>query len=394
MTSTAVHPQLATTPLAAWHEAAGARMVDFAGWSMPVQYTSIVAEHIATRTAAGLFDISHMGRLRIGGRQAAEFLDHILTRRVMDMTPGRIRYALAVNEQGGVLDDVLVYRLTDKDAAGEVVPDAVHRDENAPDGATHQLVVNAGNRAKMLAWVQRRAARFDAAIVDVTLETAMIAVQGPRALEILQPLVDRDLAATGYYTGGPATVAGAPASISRTGYTGEDGCEVVVDSASAERVWQAIFAAGRDAGLLPAGLGCRDTLRLEAAMPLYGHELTEQINPVEAGLMFAVDLQGREFLGRQAIVRFQDDATLPRRVGLELAGKRVAREGSAVFAGERRVGEVTSGTFSPTLVRPIAMAYIEPSVAIAASEATQLEIDVRGRREPARIVPLPFYQRN
>jgi aminomethyltransferase len=195
-----------------------------------------------------------------------------------------------------------------------------------------------------------------------------------------------------YYTGGPGRVADAPAWISRTGYTGEDGCELVVEAGDAEAVWRTVLDAGASVGALPVGLGARDTLRLEAAMPLYGHELSEEVNPVQAGLMFAVNLKGREFIGRAAIERFQA-APSPRRVGLALSGKRVAREGAAVLAGGRPAGEVTSGTFSPTLNRPIAMAYLAPEVADAAGQEIPLEVDIRGRREPASMVALPFYQR-
>ena len=361
---------LARTPLYDWHASHGGRMVDFAGWCMPVQYASITAEHQATRTAAGLFDISHMGRLRFDGDDAPAFLDRLVTRRVADLKPGRIRYALVTNEAGGILDDVLVYHLRD-----------------AAERSYFLVVVNASNREKILRWLAPRlAAERDVHLTDVTRDWAMIAVQGPRALSLVQPLVDVELAAMKYYTGREALIAGHGGIVSRTGYTGEDGCELIVGSQAAPGVWQRLI----DAGATPAGLGCRDTLRLEAAMPLYGHELTENINPYQAGLAFAVDLEDREFTGQAALATFAADPKLPRRVGLELAGKRVPRENYPVLLQGRRVGEITSGTFSPTLEKPIAMAYVAPE---AVAPGTELAVDVRGRAEPARVVPLPFYRR-
>ncbi|HUY90733.1 MAG TPA: glycine cleavage system aminomethyltransferase GcvT [Pirellulales bacterium] len=366
---------LARTPLYDWHASHGGRMVEFAGWAMPVQYDSITAEHLATRTAAGLFDISHMGRLRFDGAGAAAFLDRLVTRRIADLRPGRIRYGLVTNEAGGILDDVLVYHLQD-----------------AAENSYHLLVVNASNRPKILAWLEPRlAAAEHVRLTDVTRDWAMLAVQGPRALELAQELVDVELASLKYYTGCETRIAGHGIAgyggiASRTGYTGEDGCELIVGSQAAPGVWQRLV----DAGATPAGLGCRDTLRLEAAMPLYGHELSEQINPYQAGLAFAVDLEGREFTGREALAAIAGDPKLPRRIGLELAGKRVPREGYPVLFEGRRTGEITSGTFSPTLEKPIAMAYVEPA---AAAPGTELAVDIRGRQEPARVVELPFYKR-
>jgi aminomethyltransferase len=361
---------LAQTPLHDWHAAHHARLVDFAGWSMPIQYASIVAEHQATRTAAGAFDISHMGRLRFDGPAAGAFLDGLVTRRVADQKPGQIRYSLMTNDAGGILDDVLVYHLA------------------AAAGSSYRLlVVNASNREKILAWIEPRLAdRKDVRLRDLTHDWAMLAVQGPRALSLVQSLAEAELAGLKYYTGTETRVAGHEAIVSRTGYTGEDGCELVVRSAAAEGIWRQIIAAGAT----PAGLGCRDTLRLEAGMPLYGHELNEQIDPLQAGLAFAVNLDGRQFVGRDALVQLKSDAARPQRIGFELQGKRVAREGFAIEHDGRRVGEVTSGTFSPTLERPIGMGYVEPEF-IAVGQ--RLTVDIRGRGEPAVVVPLPFYRR-
>jgi aminomethyltransferase len=367
---------LARTPLHDWHVAHGGRLVEFGGWSMPVQYTSIVAEHTATRTAVGLFDISHMGRLRFDGPDAAKFLDGLVTRRVADLAPGQIRYALVTNEEGGILDDVLVYRLAD--AAG---------------GAYYLMVVNASNRPKIVDWIDAQLAKapsVDCSYTDLTTQWAMIAVQGPKALAIAQPFIEASLAGMKYYTGVETRICGHGGIASRTGYTGEDGCELIVGAKIVGTVWQAIREAAEPIGGLPCGLGARDTLRLEAAMPLYGHELSEQITPYQAGLGFAVNLEGRSFPGRDALARFKQDASLPRRVGLELSGKRIAREGAAILAGEQTIGHVTSGTFSPTLERPIAMGYVRPADAL---EGANVQVDIRGRLEPGRIVSLPFYRR-
>ncbi|HEX4148222.1 MAG TPA: glycine cleavage system aminomethyltransferase GcvT [Pirellulales bacterium] len=361
---------LAQTPLHDWHAAHHGRLVDFAGWSMPVQYTSIVAEHLATRASAGLFDISHMGRLRFDGPGAGAFLDSLITRRVEDQLPGQIRYALVTNDAGGVLDDVLVYHLAD-----------------ARGSAYRLLVVNASNREKILAWIEPRlAGREDVSLRDLTHDWAMLAVQGPRALRLAQPLVDVELAELKYYTGAEARVGGQPGIVSRTGYTGEDGCELIVPSSAAPDIWQKLV----DAGATPAGLGCRDTLRLEAGMPLYGHELNEQIDPYQAGLAFAVNLAGRQFIGRDALALLKADRTRAVRVGLELSGKRVPREGFDIKLQNRRVGQISSGTFSPTLEKPLAMGHVEPAWA---APGQQLMVDIRGRDEPAVVVALPFYRR-
>ena len=367
---------LARTPLYDWHVAHGGRMVEFGGWSMPVQYKSIVAEHVATRTAVGLFDISHMGRLRFDGPDAAKFLDALVTRRVIDLSPGQIRYALVTNEEGGILDDVLVYRLAD--AAG---------------GTYHLLVVNASNRPKIVDWIEQQRtalASLDFSYSDLTTQWAMIAVQGPKAIEIAQPMIEASIASMKYYTGTETRICGHGGIVSRTGYTGEDGCELIVGSQMAPAVWQEILEAAQPLGGMACGLGARDTLRLEAAMPLYGHELNEQINPYQAGLGFAVNLEGREFAGRDALANFKQDKSLPRRIGLEMSGKRIPREGAAVLDEGQTIGQVTSGTFSPTLEVPIAMAYVHPE---SAREGASVEVDIRGRREPARLVALPFYRR-
>lgn len=367
--------QLSSTPLHAWHQAHGARMAEFANYEMPIQYTGIVAEHHTTRTAAGVFDISHMGRLRFDGPRADQLLDHLLTRRVLDMQTGQVRYSLVCNEEGGILDDVLVSCL------------------ESPSGKNYfLLVVNASNRTKIVQWFQPHLADFpDVEFHDVTDATAMIAVQGPKALEICKPLLPASALSLGYYRAKVTEQMSKPCIVSRTGYTGEDGFELIVKSEDAPRVWENIMMAGRELGVQPVGLGARDTLRLEAGMPLYGHELCEDIDPYQAGLGFACNLKDRIFIGREALEQKSKLVTLPKRVGLVLEGRRAARQGANVLDADSRViGQVTSGSFSPTLDRPIAMAYLDPAIAAI---GTALDIDIRGSRVSATIVPLPFYKK-
>ncbi|HTQ39372.1 MAG TPA: glycine cleavage system aminomethyltransferase GcvT [Pirellulales bacterium] len=381
---------LLTTPLHDWHAAHGGRMVDFAGWSMPVQYTSIVAEHTATRTAAGLFDVSHMGRLRFFGSHAADFLDSVVTRRVSDMRAGQVRYSLVTNEDGGILDDVLIYRGYD-------------------GGENFGMVVNASNREKIVQWLGNQQTIWQSelghsntlTVSDDTLQSAMIAVQGPKAVELLEPVVEtaikpapvQDFKSMGYYTCWMGLFDGDGVMFSRTGYTGEDGFEIICDEEIAPQIWEVLTTRASKLGGMAAGLGARDTLRLEAAMPLYGHELNEQTNPLEAGLGFAVNLEGRKFPGCEVLAAVKREGPKRVRVGLELAGKRAAREHYAIFGKSdsgQPIGEISSGTFSPTLQKPIAMGYVPPQFA---QPGTELFVDIRGSREPARVVKLPFYKR-
>lgn len=351
-----------------WHERHGARIVDFAGWEMPVQFSSITEEHHAVRKAAGMFDIAHMGRLEFNGPDAGKFLDSLVTNKVSSMKPGRIRYALVTKEDGGILDDVLVYCF-----------------ENF-----YMMVVNASNRLKILDWAKENRTHSAVHIEDWTMERFMLAIQGPKALDILNPLVEDDIGELKYYRGLETRVRKIPAIVSRTGYTGEDGFEVVVPFDDALYVWEKLMDAGQSAGLQPAGLGCRDTLRLEAAMPLYGHEIDESIDPFTAGLDFAVKMDKEDFIGKRALADILSQPRRRTRVGLELAGRRIAREGCDVYAGSEEVGYVTSGTFSPTLEKSIAMAYVPPD---RSEPGTELQVDIRGKREEARVVSLPFYKR-
>lgn len=364
-----------TTPLTAWHREHGARLAEFAGYDMPIQYTGIVAEHNATRNAVGLFDISHMGRLRFDGSRADQLLDHLLTRRVTDMKVGQVRYSLVCNEEGGILDDVLVSCL-----------------ESPSSKNYFLLVVNASNRPKILKWLQPHLADFpDVQMTDVTDQTAMIAVQGPRAVEVCKPLFSIPIDQIGYYKSRVTQQMGKATILSRTGYTGEDGFELIVKADEAPRIWENMMLSGRDAGIVPVGLGARDTLRLEASMPLYGHELDEQIDPFRAGLGFAVNLGDRQFVGSQALEGLKIGKATSVRVGLILDGMRAARQGASVLDSDSRViGIVTSGSHSPTLNQPIAMAYIEPSMAI---ENLEVEVNIRGSRISAKICSQPFYRR-
>jgi aminomethyltransferase len=362
------------TPLHSWHQTHQGRLVDFAGWSMPVQYESIVVEHEATRHRAALFDVSHMGRIYFQDPQAAQFLDRIVTRRVADLKPGQIRYGLICQQDGGVLDDVLVYRLLDQH-----------------DEPFFMMVVNASNRAKIVAWMQSQQSHpQEITWEDRTEETAMIALQGPHALRVLQRAYDIDMSSAGYYSGKVLPILGEPAVVSRTGYTGEDGCEIIVPSKIALAVWTRLLETNGDDAPTAAGLGARDTLRLEAGMPLYGHELSEQVDPLQAGLGFAVNLKDRDFIGKGAIIERQRRGGLPRRVGLKLTGRRVPRQHYNILSEHRKIGEVSSGTFSPTLGAPIAMGFLEPEFVAC---GTEVVIDIRGVEETATVVELPFYRR-
>ena len=354
-------------------------MVDFANWSMPIQYQSIVQEHQATRSAVTMFDVSHMGRIRFDGPSGGELLDRLLARSVLDMQLGQVRYSLICNHEGGILDDVLVYHL------------------ESPTGARYfLLVVNASNRQKIVEWIT--AQWPDESVVEIqdrTVDTAMLAVQGPAALETIQPLFDFDISAMKYFRAKVTNQMKKPCILSRTGYTGEDGFELILKADQTLQVTQNIFAAGRAHDIAPAGLGSRDTLRMESAMPLYGHELNEQLNPLEAGLGFAVSLQDpmgndRDFIGGEAIRQTKTNGVKRTRIGLQLEGKRAARAGYTIYCDGQVIGEVTSGSFSPTLQHSIAMGYVDQ---LNLPLGSALEIDVRGKMLPAITCKLPFYKR-
>ncbi|WP_405084088.1 glycine cleavage system aminomethyltransferase GcvT [Microbispora sp. NBC_01389] len=359
-----------STPLRGVHERLGATLTDFAGWQMPLRYGSESAEHNAVRTAAGLFDLSHMGEIFVTGPQAGEALDHALVGHLSILGPGRARYTMIVNEDGGILDDLIVYRL---------------------DEDRYMVVANASNYAVAARELAARSEGYDARVTDRSDEYALVAVQGPRAAEILRGLTDADVDGLKYYAILPGVVAGAPAMIARTGYTGEDGFELFVLNEHAVPLWDALAEAGRDLGLVPAGLSARDTLRLEAGMPLYGNELTSSATPFDAGLgrIVRFDKPG-DFVGRSALERAARNGATRRLVGLVARGRRVPRHGYPVTREGAVVGEVTSGAPSQSLGKPIAMAYVTED----ALREGGLTVGIRGSHEPVDVVDLPFYRRS
>ena len=394
MTDTPAPPR--SSPLHDRHEALGASFTDFGGWNMPVRYTSDLAEHRAVREAAGLFDISHMAEFWVHDGRAAEFLDYALAGRVSTMKIGKAKYSLVLAESGGIVDDVIVYRT----------------------GEQYYLVIaNAGNRDAVAAAFARARETWSTAqafldgppaggeyavasgggaplVEDVTDHVALVALQGPRARGILETIPAVTILGTpldelGYYAFTEGTFDGDSLFIARTGYTGEDGYELLVPVARAADLWDAVLDAGTPAGLIPCGLAARDTLRLEAGMPLYGHELSRDVAPAQAGLGRVVAADKPAFVGKDGLASGPADA--PVLVGLVSEGKRAGRAGYAVLHGDDTVGEITSGALSPTLGHPVAMAYVSPA---AAEPGTTLTIDVRGTRIPATVTALPFYRRN
>ena len=358
------------TPLHERHEALGARLIEFGGWLMPVQYSGILEEHRAVRERAGLFDLSHMGELFVTGEDAGRALAYALVTNPPTLREGRAQYSMICAPDGGVIDDLIVYRL-------------------GPEG--YLVVANASNAHVVSDALAARLDGFKAVLDDRSLATALCAIQGPRSVEILTPLTDIDLGALRYYAIAEGTVAGIKALVARTGYTGEDGFEVFVDTARAEELWDALFAAGQGAGLLPIGLGARDTLRLEAGMPLYGNELDRETTPFDAGLGRVVKLEKPDdFVGRAALEKVAETGPSKRLVGLVMQGRGIARHGYPVHAGDRSTGVITSGTQSPTLGKAIAMAYVAPE---DCETGTILEVEIRDQRVPAEVVDLPFYRR-
>ncbi len=364
------------TPLRGVHERLGATMTDFAGWLMPLRYRSETAEHLAVRASAGLFDLSHMGEITIRGPGAAGALDYALVGDASAIPPGRARYTMICAADGGILDDLIVYRLADEEFL---------------------VVANAANTPVVLTALRDRAAGHDAQVADETDGYALIALQGQATAGILAPLASVPLDGLRYYASQPARVAGHEVLLARTGYTGEDGFELFAAPAGAEPLWAALSSAGEGAGLVPAGLAARDTLRLEAGMPLYGNELGPGMTPYQAGLGRVVKLgKPGDFVGRAALATAAGEA--PRQVlaGLLAETRRVPRHGYTVLWDGQPCGTVTSGAPSPTLGVPIAMAYLDAGVAgqAAAAEPGRLAVDIRGRAEPARLTPLPFYHRD
>jgi aminomethyltransferase len=361
------------SPLHQIHVDGGASFTDFAGWQMPVSYGSDLAEHHAVRTAAGIFDISHMAEIQVKGPDAAAFLDYALAGKLSAIKPMQAKYSLLLNDEGGIIDDLVVY------FNGEL---------------EYLVVANAGNRFAVVPALLERSSGFDVEVTDLSDSVSLIAVQGPNSRAILEATEGLEVSFTPldelkYYWATAATYKAGTVFIGRTGYTGEDGFELYVDVADAADLWNALVAAGGEHGLIPAGLASRDTLRLEAGMPLYGHELGVDTFPAQAGLGRVVALAKEgDFVGRAASKAGPAEGARIL-VGLTTEGRRAGRADYLVFDGDTEVGIVTSGALSPTLGYPIAMAYIDPS----AAESSALSIDVRGTKIPASVVPLPFYKR-
>jgi aminomethyltransferase len=368
--SQALTGSLKKTPLNARHRAAGARMVEYGGWDMPVEYSGIVDEHHAVRTRGGLFDVSHMGQIEIAGRDALAAVQHITTNDASRLAIGQAHYSALPTPEGTFVDDVLTYRLA---------------------GDHYLLVVNASNIVKDFNWIASHIGGFgDAAAVNTSSRYALIAVQGPIAREVLQPLTGINLGEIKYYWFTTGEVAGVRVTVSRTGYTGEDGYEIFVPPASAERVWDAVLSAGRPAGLIPAGLGARDTLRLEAAMRLYGNDIDDTTTVLEADLGWTIGWKKESFIGADVLRRQKQEGVSRKLIGFEVLDRAIARHGHDVYVDGVKAGSVTSGTQTPHLKKSIGMAYL-PIDRTAPGSA--FEIDVRGRRVRAEVVPLPFYKR-
>jgi glycine cleavage system T protein (aminomethyltransferase) len=366
----ATEAPLKKTPLNARHRSSGARMVPFAGWDMPVEYSGVTQEHMAVRTRAGLFDVSHMGEIEIAGKDALAAVQRIASNDASRLQVGQAQYSGLLTPKGTFVDDLLVYRL----------------------GPSHfLLVVNAGNIPTDYAWIAEQIAPAgDAVAVDASARYALLALQGPAAAEVLQPLTGVDLASMKYYWFAHGEVASVRATISRTGYTGEDGFEIFVPPASADRVWQAILESGRAAEVVPCGLGARDTLRLEASMRLYGNDIDDSTTALEADLNWIVGWKKDDFVGAAALRDQKSSGVTRKIVGFEMIDRGIARHGHDVYVGDAKAGVVTSGTQTPYLKKAIGMAYVPVD---HTAPGTEFDIDIRGRRTRARVVPMPFYKR-
>jgi aminomethyltransferase len=368
--SQALTGSLKKTPLNARHRAAGARMVEYGGWDMPVEYSGIVDEHLAVRSRAGLFDVSHMGQIEIAGRDALAAVQHITTNDASRLAIGQAHYSALPTPEGTFVDDVLTYRMADDH---------------------YLLVVNAANIVKDFTWISKNIAGIgDAAAVNTSSRYALLAVQGSLAREVLQPLTGINLGEIKYYWFTTGEVAGVRVTVSRTGYTGEDGYEIFVPPASAERVWDAVLSAGRPAGVIPAGLGARDTLRLEAAMRLYGNDIDETTTVLEADLGWTIGWKKAGFIGADVLRRQKEEGVRRKLVGFEVLDRAIARHSYDVYVDGHKAGTVTSGTQTPYLKKAIGMAYLPVERSVPGNA---FEIDVRGRRVRAEVVPLPFYKR-
>ncbi|MCU0238438.1 MAG: glycine cleavage system aminomethyltransferase GcvT [Pyrinomonadaceae bacterium] len=361
---------LLKTPLNEEHRRLGGKMVDFGGWDMPVQYPAgVIAEHLATREKVGLFDVSHMGEIHVDGKDAIAFINSITTNDVTKLVDGQAHYSSLLYENGTVVDDLLVYRFGEEKLF---------------------LVVNAGTQEKDWAWINENKGNYDVDLRHASVEYCQIAIQGPKATEILQKLTETDLSSIKYYHFTTGEVDGVGSIISRTGYTGEDGFEVYADASKAVQLWNKMLEVGESYGILPCGLAARNTLRLEAAMSLYGHEISDEITPLEANLGWICKLNKENFIGKDALVK-QKEAGLTRKlVGFEVTDKGIARDGFDVYINDEKVGVVTSGSPAPFLKKNIGLAFVPTEFANIGQE---IKIDVRGRMLSAVVVPTPFYKR-
>lgn len=360
---------LKRTPLYEQHCQLGARLVEFGGWEMPVQYSSILEEHRAVRMHAGLFDVSHMGEFRVQGPGAPAFLQYLVPNDVSRLALNQALYTQLCRPDGGVVDDLLIYRLAEN---------------------TYMLVVNAGNIDKDFTWIQQHTQGYEVELQNQSAETALLALQGPDAPALLQPLTQVDLSAILYYHCAPGVVGRVNCLISRTGYTGEDGFELYCSAEEVVDLWQDLLTARNGYRVQPAGLGARDTLRLEAAYCLYGHELDDTTNPLEAGLGWTVRLAKGDFIGHDALATIKAQGLKRKLVGVEMVDRGVCRGGYAVYDGERQIGTLTSGAPSPILNKNIGLGYVESEQAVPGKP---VQVDIRGRRAAAQLVALPFYKR-
>jgi aminomethyltransferase len=360
--------ELRKTPLHAVHRASGAKMVAFGGWEMPVEYSGLIAEHLAVRKAAGLFDVSHMGEFEVEGPGALRFLQRVTSNDVARLADGQAQYSALPLANGAPVDDVIVYRRS---------------------ADRYLVVVNAGNRQKNWQWLQSQSPT-GCTLQDKSDDYALLALQGPAAQAILQPLADLDLARIAFYHFAEGAVDGTPVMVARTGYTGEDGFELFVAPDRAEALWVRLVAAGGEAGLVPAGLGARDTLRLEARMCLYGNDIDETTTLVEAGLGWIVALEKGDFIGRGVLEEQKRNGAPRKLVGFEMVGRGIARHGYPVFLGGAETGHVTSGSFAPFLQKNIGLVYLP---AARSAPGTEFEVEIRGKHVAARVVPTPFYKR-
>ncbi len=360
---------LLRTPLYSLAQAEKARFTAFSGWEMPVQYLGLKLEHQAVRTQAGMFDISHMGKFALAGKDLISAWQSLVPSNLSRLQPGEAMYTVLLNPQGGIIDDIIFYYQGESNIGQKAV-----------------VIVNAGTTDKDKAWILENMQSDSVTMADISQQQALIALQGPKACQILQSLVAEDISTMAAFTHQTVSINGSAAFIARTGYTGEDGFEIMLEPAAAQQLWQSFLKVG----VIPCGLGARDTLRLEAAMSLYGQDIDETITPLEAGLNWVVHLDDKQdFIGRSALEKQKEEGVKRRLVGLEMSGRHIARHGYRVMSEGKAVGEVTSGTLAPTVKKAIALAYVPKSLS---KVGQALEIEIRGKTYPATVVKKPFYR--